>query len=67
MEECRHEWEISYDEWRINERQNCSICHDLPAQPERWWRFCRLCHRLESFTLESGKWEHKEEKQGRPI
>lgn len=65
MEECKHEWNIDYDEWHCY-LYNCHYCHDMPAKVEKWWRFCRLCHRLESFTLKDGKWEHKEEKEGRP-
>ena len=62
MEECEHEWYM-FD----GEIIGYNICFKPPKTDHKWYRRCKLCNKLESFTLENGKWEHKVEKEGIPI
>ncbi len=67
MEDCGHDWRMFPCETG-REEPNCRVCHDIPAAAEqKWYRQCRLCGRLESFTLRDGQWEHREETEGIPI
>lgn len=65
MEEYKHDWYM-FDRFVYGD-YTCHICYDLPSPQFIWYRQCKLCNKLESFTLIDGEWTHKEEKQGIPI
>ena len=67
MEECIHDWHMIHG-WQSDFlTDNCRYCHNMPPRLEKWWRMCRLCGRMESFTIGDGDCEHKEEQYGIPI